>query len=201
MRSFRFGLCSLRIFVLSFTSFFIRIAAKGQVIIIFPVFHFYSLTSIHLVYRDFYHFFLIDLFVYHTDSWSNLFSLEICILFAFSLMQLSCSYWLSFQSGIVRIWAHIKQSPFYYKANVLTKWDWHPYPPLSIYHIYPTLPQPLIIYPFTKMYKKWTVFHFLQEIGRKITKSIFTVLKQEMIFSLISRTLYKTDWLLLMFLL
>ena len=57
MRSFRFGLCSLRIFVLSFTSFFIRIAAKGQVIIIFPVFHFHSLTSIHLVYWDFYHFF------------------------------------------------------------------------------------------------------------------------------------------------
>ena len=31
---------------------------------------------------------------YQTDSWWSLFSLEICILFAFSLMQLSRSYWL-----------------------------------------------------------------------------------------------------------
>ena len=31
---------------------------------------------------------------YQTDSWWGLFSLEICILFAFSLMQLSRSYWL-----------------------------------------------------------------------------------------------------------
>ena len=27
---------------------------------------------------------------------------------------------LTFQSGIVRIWAHIKLSPFYYKANAIT---------------------------------------------------------------------------------
>ena len=42
----------------------------------------------------------------------------ICI----SMMQLSRSYWLclTFQSDIVRIWAHIKLSPFYYKANTLT---------------------------------------------------------------------------------
>ena len=31
---------------------------------------------------------------YQTDNWWDLFSLEICILFAFSLMQLSRSYWL-----------------------------------------------------------------------------------------------------------
>ena len=29
----------------------------------FPVFHFHSLTNIHLVHQDFYHFFLIDLFL------------------------------------------------------------------------------------------------------------------------------------------
>ena len=33
---------------------------------------------------------------------------------------------LTFESVIVRIWAHIKQSTFYYKANVLTNWEWHP---------------------------------------------------------------------------
>ena len=31
---------------------------------------------------------------YETDTWCDLFSLEICILFAFSLMQLSRGYWL-----------------------------------------------------------------------------------------------------------
>ena len=56
---------------------------------------------------------------------------------------------LTFQSDIVRIWVHIKLSPFYYKVNALTNWDLHPYPPLSIYHTYPALPQatifPLIV--------------------------------------------------------
>ena len=32
---------------------------------------------------------------------------------------------LTFQSDIVKIWAHIKLSPFYYKANALTNWNWH----------------------------------------------------------------------------
>ena len=40
-----------------------RIAVKGEGIVIFLVFHFHPLTDIHLVHRDFYHFFLIDLFV------------------------------------------------------------------------------------------------------------------------------------------
>ena len=31
---------------------------------------------------------------YQTDSWWDLFSLDICILFAFSWMQLSWSYWI-----------------------------------------------------------------------------------------------------------
>ena len=34
------------------------------------------------------------IFNYQTDSWWGLFSVEICILFAFSLMQSSRSYWL-----------------------------------------------------------------------------------------------------------
>ena len=40
-----------------------RIAEKEEGIIIFLFFHFQPLTNIHLVNRDFYHFFLIDLFV------------------------------------------------------------------------------------------------------------------------------------------
>ena len=39
------------------------IAGNGEGIIIFLVFYFHPLTNIHLVHRDFYHFFLIDLFV------------------------------------------------------------------------------------------------------------------------------------------
>ena len=57
---------------------------------------------------------------YQTDSWWDLLSLDICILFI--------------------VWVHIKLSLFYYTANALT-WDLNPYPPLSIYHTYPVLPQ------------------------------------------------------------
>ena len=35
----------------------------GEGIIIFLVFHFHPLTNIHLIHRDFYHLFLLDLFV------------------------------------------------------------------------------------------------------------------------------------------
>ena len=65
-------------------------------IIIFLAFHFHPVTKMHLIYRDFYHFFNQSICNYWTDSWWELFSLEICILFGFSLMQLSRSYWLSY---------------------------------------------------------------------------------------------------------
>ena len=32
---------------------------------------------------------------------------------------------LTFQSDIVKIWTHVKQSPFYYKADALINWYWH----------------------------------------------------------------------------
>ena len=35
---------------------------------------------------------------------------------------------------------------------------------------------------FAKMYKKWGLFHFLQEIRRRITKSIFTVLNHSYLY-------------------
>ena len=77
---------------------------------------------------------------YQTDSWWDLFSLDICILFAFLWMHLSRSYWLWHFKVTVRIWAHIKLSPFYYKANALTNWDLHTLSSLSIYHTHPVLP-------------------------------------------------------------
>ena len=57
---------------------------------------------------------------YRTDSWWDLLSLEIYILFAFSLMQLSRSYWLSYFK--VTLWESELISHFYYKANGLTNW-------------------------------------------------------------------------------
>ena len=40
-----------------------KIGGTGEGIIIFLVFHFHPLTNIHLIHRDFYHLFLLDLFV------------------------------------------------------------------------------------------------------------------------------------------
>ena len=40
-----------------------KIEGTGEGIIIFLVFHFHPLTNIHLIHRDFYHLFLLDLFV------------------------------------------------------------------------------------------------------------------------------------------
>ena len=54
----------------------------------------FPFTNIHLVHQDFYHFFYQSICNYQTASLWDLFSLEICILFAFSLVQLSRSYWL-----------------------------------------------------------------------------------------------------------
>ena len=72
-----------------------RIAQKGEGIIISLVFHFHLLTNIHLVHQDFYNFLNRSICNYHFDSWWDLFSLEIFILTAFSLMQLrrSCGLW------------------------------------------------------------------------------------------------------------
>ena len=51
----------LLVFSLTNTNKVQRIAGMGEGINVFLVFH--SLTNIHLVHRDFYHFFLINLFV------------------------------------------------------------------------------------------------------------------------------------------
>ena len=40
-----------------------KTGGTGEGIIIFLVFHFHPLTNIHLIHRDFYHLFLLDLFV------------------------------------------------------------------------------------------------------------------------------------------
>ena len=71
-----------------------RIAGKGERIIILcfplPPAHEHSFSSskfLPLLFNR-------TIGNYQTDSWWGLLSLEICILFAFSLMQLSWSYWL-----------------------------------------------------------------------------------------------------------
>ena len=69
-------MCYIRIFFLSvFLVFFLFLSVisltdtnglqngTGEGIIIFFVFHFHPLTNIHLIHRDFYHLFLLDLFV------------------------------------------------------------------------------------------------------------------------------------------
>ena len=102
VRNGQFGLCSLHIFFF-FLFFFLFLSVfsltdtndskdsreeRGNHHFFF-VFHFHPLANIHLVYRDFYHLLLISICNYQTDSWWDLFSLEICILFAFSMMKLS----------------------------------------------------------------------------------------------------------------
>ena len=61
---------------------------------IISVSRFHLVMNIHLVLRDFYHFFLIDLFIITrliADETCS--SLEIWVLLTFSLMQSSRSYW------------------------------------------------------------------------------------------------------------
>ena len=103
---------------------------------------------------------------YQTDNWWNLFSLEICILFAFSLMQLSRSYWLS----------HFKVTLRGYKLI----WNYHP--SITKRTAYPTeINTPshhcLSITPTRLPKCVKNEGSFLPEIWRRISKSIFTVLK------------------------
>ena len=149
VKSVQFGLYCIRIsfFLSFFLVFFLFLSlfsltdnndssdGTGEGIIIFLVFHFHPLTNIHFIYWHFYLFFLLDLFD-RSDSWWGLFSLDICIFIDAINSELLT---LTFQSDIVRIWVHIKLSPFYYKANDLKNWDLHSYPPLSIYHTYSAL--------------------------------------------------------------
>ena len=141
VRSIQFGFCLIFVFFLSLAFFLLfyryflwlaptihRITGKREGILIFLVFNFHPLMNIHIVLRDFYHFFLIDLFVITRliadDTCS---SLETCILFAYSLMHLSRSYWLwhfevtSWGSELIP-----NYKPCFFKANVLANWVWHP---------------------------------------------------------------------------
>ena len=102
LRSIQFGLCSICIFFSFFLLFFFcyryflwqtlmihRIAGNGEGIIIFLAFHFHLLRRFKpLLFNR-------SICNYQIDCWWDLFSFEICILFAFSLMQSSWSYWPS----------------------------------------------------------------------------------------------------------
>ena len=113
--------------VLSLSSFSIRnffnkhdsqIGGNGEWVIIFLVFHFHPLTNAFNSSRFLTRLSNRCIYNYWTDSWRDLFSLEICILFGIKSELLT----FIFQSDIAGIWAHIKISSFYYKANGLTNW-------------------------------------------------------------------------------
>ena len=93
--------------VLSLSSFSIRnffnkhdsqIGGNGEWVIIFLVFHFHLLTNAFNSSRFLARLSNRCIYNYWTDSCWDLFSLEVCILFGFLLMQLSRSYWLSLSS-------------------------------------------------------------------------------------------------------
>ena len=96
--SVQFGLYSVRISFLSLSFFFFLYRYFSC----FPYTHTHTHTHTHTNTRE--HSFSSSRFVplhfdqficnNQTDSWWGLFSLEICNLFTFSLMQLSRSYWL-----------------------------------------------------------------------------------------------------------
>ena len=120
---------------------------------------------------------------FQNDSWWDVFSLEICILFAFLLMQLSRSYWLWHFKVIVRIWAHIchiKLSPFYYKANVLK----NRFTSLAttVYLSHPLSPTPSHDLPsnrFSECIRNKGCFIFLQEIEIGNDIPIYIKIKNE----------------------
>ena len=84
---------------------------------------------------------------------------------------------LTFQSSIVRIWAHMKPSPFCYKTNALTDWDWHPKLSLSIYYTYPTLPL-VTTYPLSvckNVYEMRDVSFFTRDWEKNNKKHFYSV--------------------------
>ena len=68
-----------------------------------------------------------SIFSYQTDSWWDLSSLDIRILFAFFIDATKSELLtLTFQSDTVMIWVHTKLPSFYYKANAFRNWELHP---------------------------------------------------------------------------
>ena len=145
----------------------------------------FFLLSISICSGDLNHFFLIDLFVITT-----LIADETCSLsrFAFYLHFHWCS-----QVGVIdfHIWKwHCEDLSSYKTITLLLQnqltWT-HLVTTAYISHLpNPTPSHCLSSIRLPKCLRNEKCFIFLQEIGRKITKSIFTVLKYEMIFLFIS---------------
>ena len=102
-----------------------------------------------------------------TDSWWGLFSLEICNLFTFSLMQLSRSYWLWHSKWHYEDLSSYQTTTFLLHTERLNQLRLIP---LATTVYLSHLPNLSTTYPLS-------VSIFLQEIWRRIAKSIFTVLK------------------------
>ena len=110
---------------------------------------------------------------YQTESWWDLFSLDICFLFAFLWMQLSRSYWHSEDLSSYQIITLLLPS------ERLNKLRFTPLP-TTVYLSHLPSPTPSYNLPsnrFPKYIRNKRCFIFLQEIGRKITENNFRVLK------------------------
>ena len=155
------GAFSLVFFFLSFLFFFLFLSVfsltdnkdskdgTGEGIIIFLVFHFHPLINIHLVHRDFYHLFL--------------------IVIDFDISKLHCEDLGSYQT-----------ITFLLQSERLNKLTFTPLP-TTAYLSYLPSPHPsrnLSSNRFSKCMKNKRCFIFLQEIGRRITKTNFGVLKK-----------------------
>ena len=113
---------------------------------------------------------------YQTDSWWDLFSLAICILFTFLWMQLNRSNWL---------W-HFKVALCSYQtitllsqSECLNKLRFTPLP-TTVYLLYLPSPTPshnLSSNRFPKCIRNNGCFIFLQELGRRIRKKQFPSVK------------------------
>ena len=118
--------------------------------------------NIHIVLRDFYHFFLIDLLIItRLLSYETCSSLQICILFVFSLIQLT----LTFQSDIARIWAHTKRSTLLFQSKWPNRLRLTPLA-ITVYvsHLLnPTPSHQLSSTRLPKCIKKWGMLHFSRD--------------------------------------
>ena len=183
VRSVHFGLCSIRIsFFLSFFLLFfffyryvpwqtLTILKKGNNYFCFPIppaneHSFNSSRFLQLIFTQ-------CICNYQTESWWDLFSLDICFLFAFLWMQLSRSYWHSEDLNSYQIITLLLPS------ERLNKLRFTPLPTVYLSHLLSPIPSynlPSNQFPkYIRRNKR--CFIFLQEIGRKITENNFRLLK------------------------
>ena len=163
-----------------------RMSGKGEGIIIFLVFYFHPLANIHLVYRDFYHFFLINLFVIITRLIADVtcsskrftFYLHFHWCNWVGVIDFDISKWhcedLSSHQTITLLLQGKRLNELRLTSLTTIVYLSHLRNPTPSHH--------LSSVSLPKCIRNERCFNFLLEIKRRITKSIFTVLRQEIIF-------------------